>query len=72
MIWLVLSAAFRYGFGTLFSVSIPLGGDCFGMDHFGTVLGMIFTASGFASDIIGPCLTGQLLEITGGSFYLIR
>jgi OFA family oxalate/formate antiporter-like MFS transporter len=50
-------------FGTLFSVSAPLVGDCFGMDHFGSIIGLIFTAYGFVAGIIGPWFTGRLLDI---------
>ena len=71
IIWMTLSATIGYAFGTLFSVSAPLVGDCFGMDHFGTILGVIFTAYGFASGIIGPWLTGRLLDTTGGNFVVI-
>jgi OFA family oxalate/formate antiporter-like MFS transporter len=70
-IWLALFAAIGYAFGTLFSVSAPLVGDCFGMDHFGSIIGLIFTAYGFVAGIIGPWFTGRLLDITGGNFTVI-
>jgi OFA family oxalate/formate antiporter-like MFS transporter len=70
-LWLVLFAAIGYAFGTMFSVSAPLIGDCFGMDHFGAVIGMIFTAYGFVAGVIGPWLTGRLLDVTGGNFSAI-
>ena len=68
IVWVVLSATIGYAFGTLFSVSAPLIGDCFGMDHFGAIIGVVFTAYGFISGVIGPWLTGYLLDITGGNF----
>lgn len=71
MIWLALFAAIGYAFGTMFSVSAPLVGDCFGMDHFGSIIGLIFTAYGFVAGIIGPWFTGRLLDITGGNFTVI-
>jgi OFA family oxalate/formate antiporter-like MFS transporter len=64
LVWLVLFAAIGYAFGTMFAVSAPLVGECFGMKHFGAIIGMIFTAYGFVAGIIGPWLTGQLLDIT--------
>jgi OFA family oxalate/formate antiporter-like MFS transporter len=38
------------------------------MDHFGAIFGLVFTAYGFVSGIIGPWLCGHLLDITGGNF----
>jgi OFA family oxalate/formate antiporter-like MFS transporter len=70
-IWLALFAVIGYAFGTMFSVSAPLVGDCFGMDHFGSIIGLIFTAYGFVAGIIGPWFTGRLLDITGGNFTVI-
>ena len=68
IVWILLSAAIGYAFGTLFSVSAPLVGDCFGMEHFGSIIGVVFTAYGFISGIIGPWLSGHLLDITEGNF----
>lgn len=68
VVWLFLFAAVGYAFGTMFSVTAPLVGDCFGMDHFGAIIGMLFTAYGFVSGIIGPWFTGRLLDTTGGNF----
>jgi OFA family oxalate/formate antiporter-like MFS transporter len=70
-LWLALSAVIGFGFGTLFAVSAPLVGDCFGMNHFSAILGMVFTAYGFVAGIIGPWLSGQILDITGGNFAAI-
>lgn len=58
-------------FGSMFSVTAPLVGDCFGMDHFGSIIGLIFTAYGFVTSIIGPWFTGRLLDITGGNFTVV-
>lgn len=66
--WMVLSAAIGYAFGTLFAVSAPLVGDCFGMDHFGAIIGVVFTAYGFVSGVIGPWLSGHLLDTSNGNF----
>ena len=69
--WAILATIVGFAFGTLFAVSAPLIGDCFGMDHFGVIFGLVFTAYGFVSGIIGPWLCGHLLDITGGNFTLV-
>ena len=46
-LWAALAAAIGFAFGTLFAVTAPLAGDCFGMAHFGAIFGLIFTAYGF-------------------------
>ena len=60
-----------FAFGTLFAVSAPLVSECFGLGHFGTVFGAVFTAYGFISGIIGPSLSGYLLDATKGNFGLV-
>jgi OFA family oxalate/formate antiporter-like MFS transporter len=69
--WAISAAAIGYAFGTLFSVSAPLIGDCFGMDHFGAIMGVVFTAYGFVSGLLGPWLSGHLLDRTGGDFAVV-
>jgi len=66
-----LSAIIGFSFGTLFAVSAPLAADCFGLKHFGAIFGLIFTAYGFVSGILGPSLSGYLLDITGGNFTIV-
>ncbi len=51
-----------FSFGTLFTVSSPLIVECFGIEHFGIAIGAIFTSYGFLSGLIGPALTGYLLD----------
>lgn len=63
-----LAAVIGFAFGTLFSVSAPLTVDCFGLQHFGAVFGLVFTAYGFVAGLIGPSLSGYLLDATGGDF----
>ena len=53
------------------AVSAPLVSDCFGMDHFASIFGMVFTAFGFVSGILGPWLGGYLLDATHGNFTLV-
>jgi OFA family oxalate/formate antiporter-like MFS transporter len=64
----LLAAVIGFAFGTLFSVSAPLAVDCFGPKHFGAIFGLVFTAYGFVAGLIGPSLSGYLLDSTGGNF----
>jgi len=60
-----------FAFGTLFAVSAPLAVDCFGMKHFGSIFGLMFTSYGFVSGLAGPTLAGYLLDFTAGNFPLV-
>jgi OFA family oxalate/formate antiporter-like MFS transporter len=64
-------AVIGFAFGTLFGVSPALATDCFGMQHFGAIFGLVFTAYGFISGVIGPSLGGYVLDATGGNFRLV-
>jgi MFS transporter, OFA family, oxalate/formate antiporter len=64
----VLGAVIGFSYGTLFAVSAPLVSDCFGLKHFGAIFGLVFTAFGFLSGLLGPSLSGYLLDITDGDF----
>jgi MFS transporter, OFA family, oxalate/formate antiporter len=64
----VLAAVIGFAFGTLFAVSAPLATECFGMTHFGAIFGLIFTAYGFVAALLGPSLSGHLLDLTNGGF----
>ena len=70
-LWAILAAVIGFAFGTLFAVSGPLAGDCFGMAHFGAIFGLIFTAYGFVSGPLGPWLSGYLLDVTQGNYTLV-
>jgi len=70
-LWTVLASVIGLAFGTLFAVSAPLAGDCFGMDHFGAIFGLIFTAYGFFAGPLGPWLSGYILDITGGNYTIV-
>ncbi|MFO7772694.1 MAG: MFS transporter [Dehalococcoidia bacterium] len=63
-----LIAVVGFSFGTMFSVSAPLVSDCFGLKHFGAIFGLVFTAYGFLAGILGPSLSGYLLDMTEGNF----
>ena len=67
----VLAAVIGFAFGTLFGVSAPLATDCFGMQHFGAIFGLVFTAYGFIAGVIGPSLAGYILDATNGNFYVV-
>lgn len=69
--YLPLAACVGFAFGTLFAVSAPLVSDCFGMENFGAIFGLIFTAYGFLAGAIGPALSGLLLDLTGGDFSVV-
>ena len=66
--WMAMTAVIGFALGTLFAVSAPLASDCFGLDHFGAVYGLVFTAYGFFSGILGPWVSGYLLDSTGIGF----
>ena len=70
-LWAALAAVIGFAFGTLFAVSGPLAGDCFGMVHFGAIFGLIFTAYGFVSGPLGPWLSGYILDVTRGNYTLV-
>ena len=70
-LWAVLAAVIGFAFGTLFAVSGPLAGDCFGMTHFGAIFGLIFTAYGFVAGPLGPWLSGHILDVTRGNYTLV-
>ena len=67
----VLAAIIGFAFGTLFAVSAPLAADCFGLKHFGAILGLVFTAYGFVSGAIGPSLSGYILDVSKGNFMIV-
>ncbi len=70
-IWCLLAAFVGYALGTLFAVSAPLASDCFGLAHFGEILGLVFTAYGFVAGPLGPWLSGLVLEATDGNFNIV-
>ena len=70
-LWTALAAVIGFAFGTLFAVTAPLAGDCFGMAHFGAIFGLVFTAYGFLAGPLGPWLSGYILDLTGGNYTLV-
>ncbi len=71
IILLILAGIIGFAFGTLFAVSAPLVSDCFGLKHFGAIFGLVFTAYGFVSGILGPSLSGYILDVTAGNFTIV-
>jgi len=69
--WAVLAALVGFGFGTQFSVAAPLISDCFGLDHFADIFGLLFTGYGFLAGLAGPWLSGYLLDLYPGNFQLV-
>lgn len=67
----VMTAAVGLAFGSQFAVSAPLAVDCFGLAHFGAIFGLIFTAYGFCSGILGPWFSGFLLDLSNADFSLV-
>lgn len=65
-----LCACVGFGFGTLFAVSAPLLAERFGLQRFGEVMGLTFTAYGFVAGALGPVVSGLLLDLAGGGFEL--
>jgi OFA family oxalate/formate antiporter-like MFS transporter len=70
-LWMVLSAVIGFAFGTLFAVSAPLAVDCFGIQHFGAIFGLVFTAYAFVAGPLGPWLSGHLLDVAGGNYAVV-
>lgn len=68
---LVLAAIIGFAFGTLFAVSAPLVSDCFGLKYFGAIFGLVFTAYGLISGLLGPSLSGYLLDRTAGNYTMV-
>jgi OFA family oxalate/formate antiporter-like MFS transporter len=71
LLWTALAAIIGFAFGTLFAVTAPLAGDCFGMAHFGAIFGLIFTAYGFLAGPLGPWLSGYILDLTRGNYTIV-
>ena len=66
-----LAAIMGFAFGTLIAVTAPMVVDCFGLSHFGAIFGIVWSAFGFVSGLIGPSLCGYLLDVSGGKFTVV-
>jgi len=58
-------------FGVMFTVSAPLVTDCFGLENFGRVFGLVFTAYGFVAGFLGPWMSGVILNLTHDNFRVV-
>ncbi|HAP31625.1 MAG TPA: MFS transporter [Firmicutes bacterium] len=68
---LIFASVIGFAFGALLTASIPLISDCFGLTHFGAMYGLVFTAYGFISGLLGSSLSGYLLDLSGGNFIIV-
>ncbi|OUM68782.1 hypothetical protein PIROE2DRAFT_3477 [Piromyces sp. E2] len=59
------------GFGTIFTVTGPLASDIFGLKNFGVIYGLIFTAYGIVGGIVGPPISGLILEKTENNYTIV-
>jgi len=67
----VLAGFIGLAFGGMFTVSAPLVTEVFGLENFGIVFGMIFTAYGFFAGFLGPWLSGIILDMTGSNYKVV-
>lgn len=67
----LLAIAIGFAFGSLFAVSAPLVTDCFGINNFAAILGLVFTAYGFLAGPLGSALSGYMLDYTHGNYGLV-
>lgn len=64
----VLAALVGLSFGAMFAVSAPLVSRCFGIGNFGRIFGLVFTAYGFVAGVLGPWVSGMILDRYPGGF----
>jgi len=57
--------------GALFTVSAPLVTEVFGLENFGKTFGLVFTAYGFVAGVLGPWLSGVILDATDSNFTIV-
>jgi len=67
----LLAACIGLAFGAMFAVSAPLVSNCFGIVNFGRIFGLVFTAYGFVAGLLGPWLSGFILDFDNGNFSLV-
>lgn len=60
----VLAACIGYGIGTIFTITSPLVAVHFGPKYASSIFGVVFTAYGFAGSLLGPTLSGIILDRT--------
>ena len=67
----VLASFVGLAFGVMFTVSAPLVTQCFGLENFGRVFGLVFTAYGFLAGLLGPWLSGAVLKFSNDNFSIV-
>ncbi|MCG8549009.1 MAG: MFS transporter, partial [Desulfobacterales bacterium] len=67
----LLASIVGLAFGVLFTVSAPLVSECFGLENFGRVFGLVFTAYGFMAGFLGPWMSGVVLTLTHDNFMIV-
>ena len=67
----LLASVVGLAFGVLFTVSAPLVSECFGLENFGRVFGLVFTAYGFVAGFLGPWMSGVVLRLTHDNFRIV-
>ena len=67
----ILACFIGLAFGALFTVSAPLVTEVFGLENFGKVFGLVFTAYGFFAGFLGPWVSGIILDISGSNFQIV-
>nr|WP_319491916.1 MFS transporter [uncultured Desulfobacter sp.] len=67
----LLASVVGLAFGVLFTVSAPLVSECFGLENFGRVFGLVFTAYGFVAGFLGPWMSGVVLNLTHDNFSIV-
>nr|NJM04786.1 OFA family MFS transporter [Desulfobacula sp.] len=72
-LWLIsfLACFIGLAFGGMFTVSAPLVTEVFGLENFGKVFGLVFTAYGFCAGFLGPWVSGLILDATGSDFRVV-
>ena len=67
----LLASVVGLAFGAMFTVSAPLVSECFGLENFGKVFGLVFTAYGFLAGFLGPWMSGVVLNMTHDNFSIV-
>lgn len=67
----VFAAFVGFGLGTLFTITPPMASGIFGLKYFGVIFGVIFTAYGFIAGILGPAISGYVLDYTHGNYTFV-
>jgi OFA family oxalate/formate antiporter-like MFS transporter len=58
-------------FGVLFTISAPLVSQVFGLENFGRIFGLVFTAYGFFAGFLGPWMSGWILDRTASNYMIV-